>query len=63
MVKELLANGGDVRDVDSVPESGRSPGGTHHNPSSILAWRIPMKRGAWQVMVHGAAKSQTQQRD
>ena len=29
--------------------------------SSILAWRIPMDRGAWQAIVHGAAKSQTQQ--
>ena len=28
--------------------------------SSILAWRIPMDRGAWQVMVHRVAKSQTQ---
>ena len=28
--------------------------------SSILAWRIPMDRGAWQATVHGVAKSQTQ---
>ena len=27
--------------------------------SSILAWRIPMGRGGWQVTVHGVAKSQT----
>ena len=27
--------------------------------SSILAWRIPMDRGAWQSTVHGVAKSQT----
>ena len=27
--------------------------------SSILAWRIPMDRGAWWAMVHGVAKSQT----
>ena len=26
--------------------------------SSILAWRIPMDRGAWQDTVHGVAKSQ-----
>ena len=25
--------------------------------SSILAWRNPMDRGAWQVVVHGVAKS------
>ena len=27
--------------------------------SSILAWRIPMDREAWWVIVHGIAKSQT----
>ena len=26
---------------------------------SILAWRIPMDRGAWQATVHGIAKNQT----
>ena len=28
--------------------------------SSILSWRIPMDRGAWQTTVHGVAKSQTE---
>ena len=27
--------------------------------SSILAWRIPMDRGAWRAAAHGVAKSQT----
>ena len=27
--------------------------------SSILAWRIPMDRGAWRAAVHGVAKSHT----
>ena len=27
--------------------------------SSIPAWRTPMDRGAWQVTVHGVAKSRT----
>ena len=27
---------------------------------SILAWRIPMDRGAWWVTVHGVAKTRTQ---
>ena len=31
--------------------------------SSILAWRIPMDRGAWWATVHGVAMSQTQLRD
>ena len=29
--------------------------------SSVLAWRIPMDRGAWLAAVHGVAKSWTQQ--
>ena len=31
--------------------------------SSILAWRIPMDRGAWLAAVHGVAKSQTRLND
>ena len=27
--------------------------------SSVLAWRIPMDRGAWWAAVHGVAKSRT----
>ena len=26
--------------------------------SSVLAWRIPMEKGAWQTTVHSTAKSQ-----
>ena len=40
--------------VEKIPlEEGLA---TH---SSILAWRIPMDRGAWWVTVHGVGKSQT----
>ena len=31
--------------------------------SSILAWRIPMDRGAWWATVHGVTKSQAQLSD
>ena len=27
--------------------------------SSILAWRIPVDRGAWRATVHGVAESRT----
>ena len=30
---------------------------------SILAWRIPMDRGAWRTTVHEVTKSQTQLSD
>ena len=31
--------------------------------SSILAWRIPMGRGAWRATVHGITKSRTRPSD
>ena len=31
--------------------------------SSILAWRIPMHRGAWRAIIHEVAKSQTRLSD
>ena len=31
--------------------------------SSVLAWRIPMAKGAWQATVHGITKSHTQMGD
>ena len=39
MVKNPPANAVDVRDMGSVPGSGRVPGGEHGNPWD--AWRIP----------------------
>ena len=53
--KELACN---VGDLGSMPGLGRSPGGGHGN-SLILAWRIPMDRGAWRATVHGVAESDT----
>ena len=41
MVKNLPANAGDIKDMDSTPGLGRSSGGEHGTHSSILAWRIP----------------------
>ena len=40
-VKNVPANGGDKRDVGSIPRLGRSPGGGHGTHYSILAWEIP----------------------
>ena len=38
------------------PGSGRSPGGGHGSPPSVLAWRIRMDRGAWHATVHGSQR-------
>ena len=59
MVKNLPANAGDIRDVGSIPELGRSPGGGHGNPLQYSCLENPMDRGAWQATVHRIAKSQT----
>ena len=40
VVKNSLADAGSTRNVGSVPELGRSPGGGNGNPR-IIAWRIP----------------------
>ena len=50
--KESACNVGDLGWEDPL-EEGMA---TH---SSILAWRIPMDRGAWWATVHGVPKSQT----
>ena len=48
VVKNSLANAGDLRDVDSIPESGRSPGGGHGNPIQYCL-ENPIDREAWLV--------------
>jgi len=51
-VKESTCNEGNLGWEDSL-EDGMA---TH---SSILAWRVPMDRGAWRAIVQGVSKSQT----
>ena len=50
---------GDVRDMGSIPGSGRSPGGGQGNPLLYSCLENPMDRGAWRAAVHGVAKSRT----
>ena len=63
MVKSLPANAGDVRDTDSIPELGRSPGGGLGNPFQYSCLKNPMDRRAWQAKVHRGVKSQTRLSD
>ena len=60
VVKNPPANAGEVRDVGSIPGSGRSPGGGHGNPLQYSCLENPMDRGAWRATVPGVAKSRTQ---
>ena len=59
VVKNTPANAGDIRDADSIPGSGRSPGGQQDNPLHYCCLENPMDRGAWRTMVHRVAKSWT----
>ena len=60
VVKNLPASAGNLRDMGSVPGSGRSPGGGHSNPLQYSCLKNPMDRGAWQATVHRVEKSRTQ---
>ena len=42
VVKNLFANTGNIRDMGSIPESGRSPGGGHGNPFQYSGLENPM---------------------
>ena len=44
MVKNLPTHSGDIRDVGSIPGSGRSPGEGNGNPLQYSCWRIPWRQ-------------------
>ena len=52
--KEPACNAGDVRDMGSIPGSGRSPRGGHGNPLQYSCLENPMDRG-----IHRVTKSWT----
>ena len=59
MVKNLPANAGDVRDMDSISGLGRSPGGGHGNRLQYSCLENPMDRRARRATVNRVAKNQT----
>ena len=52
--KESACNAGDL---DSIPGSGRSPGGGNGNPLQYSCLETSMDKGAWWATVHEVAKS------
>ena len=56
VVKNLPANSGDLRDVGSIPESGRSLGEGYGDPLWYSCLGNSMDRGAWQATVHGSQR-------
>ena len=59
VVKNLLANAGDVRDVGSSPGWGRTPGGGHGDPLQYPCQENPTDREAWWSVVHRVEESDT----
>ena len=56
MVKNLLANAGDIRDGGLIPRLARSPGEGHGNPLQYSCLENPMDSGAWRATVHRVAR-------
>ena len=59
MVRSLLSNARESRDVDLILGSGRSPGGGHGNPLQYSCLENPTDRGAWRAAVHRILESDT----
>ena len=49
-----------VGDVGLIPGLGRSPGEENGYPLQYSCLENSMERGAWEAIVHGVAKSQTE---
>ena len=56
VVKNLPANAGDIRDIDSIPGSGRSPGGGNGYPLQYSCLENPMDRGACRLQSRGSQR-------
>jgi len=59
VVKNLLANAGDIRHAGLISGSGRSPGGGNGNPLQMSCLENSMNKGAWCAAVHGATDRKT----
>ena len=59
LVKNLLGNAGDARDMGLIPESSSSPGEGNGIPVQYSCLENSMDRGAWLATVHGVTKNWT----
>ena len=56
MVKNPLANAGDIKDEGSIPGQ-EDPRKRACQPTSVFLPENPMDRGTWSATVHGVAES------
>ena len=59
VAKNPPANAGDIRDADSIPGSGKSPGGGNGNTLQYSCLENSMDRVAWWVAIHGVSQAWT----
>ena len=59
VVKNPPANIGELKEMGSIPGSGRSLGGGRGNSLQYSSLENPMYRGAWRATVHGVAELDT----
>ena len=59
VVKNLPAKAGDIKDMGSIPGSGRFLGERNGKPLQYSCLESLMDRGAWWATVHGVIESQT----
>ena len=59
VVRNPLANEGDIRESGSIPRLGRSAGGGKSIPLQHSCLENPIDRGTWQATVHRVAQSWT----
>ena len=57
--RDLPASAGDIRDLGSIPESRRFPGGGNGNQPQYPCLKNPMDRRAWWATGRGVAESWT----
>ena len=61
LVAQLVKNLPAMQDIQVQSLGQKDPLGAVTTHSSILAWRIPIDRGAWQVIQSVGSQSQTRQ--
>ena len=52
VVRNPIANAGDIGDAGLIPGEGKSPRGGHGSPLQFSCLENPMDRGAWRTTVH-----------
>ena len=60
MVKNWPVNAGDLRDMSSIPRSGKSPEGGHGSPLQYSCLENLLDREALRAIVYRVTKSQIQ---